>query len=129
MQKILLVEDEPLLRETYQMILSTQPYTCDFAENGKVALEKCKDNEYDLILLDIMMPQMNGVEFLENVPDLESLKSKVIVMSNLSAGKEMDQIRDLGIQKSILKSDISPKQLVSAIRNHFDSTPAPLSNN
>ena len=73
MRKILLVEDEPILRETYQIILSTQPYRCDVADNGKVALEKCETQDYDLILLDLMMPTMKGVEFLENFKKLEEM--------------------------------------------------------
>ena len=121
MRKILLVEDEPVLRETYLMILSTQPYMCDYDENGKSALEKCQNNDYDLILLDIMMPEMNGVEFLENAQDIATITSKVIVMSNLSSGKEIDRVYELGVQKSILKSDTSPAQLIATIRHHFDA--------
>lgn len=120
MRKILLVEDEPVLRETYEMILSTQPYLSDYAENGKVALQMCKNKKYDLILLDIMMPEMSGIEFLENVENIDDIKSKVIVMSNLSAGKEIDRVRELGVQNIILKSDTSPKQLVSVVRYHLE---------
>jgi DNA-binding response OmpR family regulator len=120
MRKILLVEDEPILRETYQMILSTQPYLCDVAENGKEALERCQSKNYDLILLDIMMPEMNGIEFLENIDKLDAMKQNIIVMSNLSSGKEIDRMRELGVHKSILKASTSPKELVSAIRYHFE---------
>lgn len=120
MRKILLVEDEPILRETYLLILSTQPYICDAAENGRVALEMSKKKKYDLVLLDIMMPEMDGVEFLESLNDPDYIKSKVIVMSNLSAGAQIDKINELGVQKSILKSDISPRQLISTVRYHFD---------
>ena len=120
MRKILLIEDEPVLQETYRMILSTQPYLCDYADNGLQALEKCKVKDYDLVLLDIMMPEMDGIEFLKNLDDEEFIKSKVIVMSNLSMGKEIDRVRDLGVEKIILKSDTSPKQLISIIRYHLD---------
>jgi DNA-binding response OmpR family regulator len=121
MRRILLVEDEPVLAETYQLILSTQPYLCDYAENGKIALEMCSKKEYDLVLLDIMMPEMNGIEFLEMLNNPNFIESKVIVMSNLSGGKEINRARELGVQKTILKSDTSPRQLISAIRYHFDS--------
>lgn len=120
MRKILLVEDEPVLQETYRMIISTQPYICDYADNGREALERCKGKEYDLVLLDIMMPEMDGIDFLEQLDDPVFTRSKVIVMSNLSAGKEIDKVKDLGVYKTILKSDISPKQLVATIRYHFD---------
>lgn len=121
MRKILLVEDDAVLRETYQIILSTQPYVCDFAENGSMALEKCKNTEYDLILLDIMMPVMNGIEFLEHFTKPQGVTSKVILMSNLSAGKELERAKALGVNKHILKSDMSPSQLISLVRYEFEA--------
>jgi CheY-like chemotaxis protein len=120
MRKILLVEDEPILQETYRLILSTQPYITDYADNGAIALEKCKVKDYDLVLLDIMMPEMDGIGFLENLDDEDFIKSKVIVMSNLSAGKEINRVRELGVEKTILKSDTSPKQLISIVRYQLD---------
>jgi CheY-like chemotaxis protein len=121
MRKILLVEDELLLRETYQTILSTQPYESDYAENGKDALEKCKSKRYDLILLDIMMPVMNGIEFIKNLDDINEMKSKIIIMSNLSSGKELEEARELGIQKHLLKSNVSPTQLITEIRYYLEA--------
>ena len=121
MRKILLVEDEPILRETYQIILSTQPYRCDVADHGKVALEKCETQDYDLILLDLMMPTMNGVEFLENFKKLEEMKTKIIILSNLSSGKELERTRELGVMRSLLKSDLSPSQLIATIRYELDA--------
>ena len=121
MRKILLVEDELILRETYQMILSSQPYRCDVADNGRVALEKCETQDYDLILLDLMMPTMNGVEFLENFKKLEEMKTKIIILSNLSSGKELERTRELGVMRSLLKSDLSPSQLIATIRYELDA--------
>ena len=121
MRKILLVEDDPVLRETYEIILSTQPYACDYAENGSVALETCKNAAYDLILLDVMMPVMNGIEFLEHITKDQGITSKVILMSNLSAGKELERAKTLGVNKHDLKSDMSPSQLISLIRYEFEA--------
>ena len=121
MRKLLIVEDEPILRETYQLILSTQPYLCDVASDGKEALELCKVKNYDLILLDLMMPIMDGVEFLENYNDLGGVKSKVIVLSNLSSGKEVVQALELGAAKNFVKSDLSPSQLIALVRYELDA--------
>lgn len=120
-RKILVVEDEPILRDTYQLILSTQPYICEVATNGREALEKCAQQKYDLILLDLMMPVMNGVQFLENFPELETMKPHIIILSNLSSGAELDRARELGVVRSLLKSDLSPKQLIAAIRYELDA--------
>lgn len=122
MRKILVVEDEPILRDTYQMILSTQPYICDVATDGRDALEKCERQKYDLILLDLMMPIMNGVQFLESYAKLDDMKSHIIILSNLSSGAELDRARELGVMRSLLKSDLSPKQLIAAIRYELDAS-------
>lgn len=122
MRRILLVEDETILRETYQTILSTQPYQCDFAANGKIALEKCKKQHYDLILLDIMMPVMSGIDFLENYQQLGEKKSKIIILSNLSSGKEIERALELGVEKNIVKSNLSPRELISTIRYELEAT-------
>lgn len=121
MRRILVVEDDPVLREVYKTILSTQPYICDTAMNGKEALEKCQTNSYDLILLDLMMPVMNGIGFLENYKDIDTMKSKIIILSNLSSGKEIERVREIGVLKSLVKSDLSPSQLIGAIRYDLEA--------
>lgn len=121
MRKILIVEDELVLRETYQIILSTQPYACDVAADGKEALDKCEDKKFDLILLDLMMPVMNGVEFLENYKQLNEMKSKIIILSNLSSGKEISRARELGVHRNLVKSELSPKQLIATIRYELEA--------
>lgn len=121
MRRVLVVEDDPILRDVYQTILATQPYICDIATNGQEALEKCRSNSYDLILLDLMMPVMNGVDFLESYEDIEAMKSKIIILSSLSSGKELERARELGVHKSLVKSDVSPTQLINTIRYDIEA--------
>jgi CheY-like chemotaxis protein len=119
MRKILLVEDEDILRETYKAILSTLPYAYDVAENGHLALEKCEHERYDLILLDLMMPVMDGVTFLEHfIPD-KPAQTKVVVISNLSSGKELERAIQLGAHKTIVKAHYSPGQLRTLITDEL----------
>lgn len=121
MRKVLLVEDEPTLRDVYGLILSTQAYDFDIASNGLEALKKCKQKEYDLILLDLMMPVLDGVGFLEQFSENGQPPSKVIVLSNLSSGHELTEALRLGAYKSILKADLSPKQLLATVRYELES--------
>lgn len=121
MRRILVVEDDPVLRDVYQTILSTQPYLCDVAANGKEALEKCQTHTYDLILLDLMMPVMSGIGFLENYKDIDAMKSKIVILSNLSSGKEIERAREIGVLKNLVKSDLSPGQLIGAIRYDLET--------
>jgi CheY-like chemotaxis protein len=122
MRKILVVEDEPLLRETYQLILSTQPFAVDVAENGKVALQKCEEGEYDLILLDLMMPVLNGVQFMEQFMPSAPSKTRVIILSNLSGGPELEAAMRLGAVQSALKASLSPKDLISLVRYDLEAS-------
>lgn len=116
MRKILVVEDEPELRDTYELILSTEPYEVNVASNGKQALELCKDKSYQLILLDLMMPIMDGVQFLENFKVEEHPHTKIIIISNLSMGEMLNKAMELGAQRSVVKADLTPKELLSLVR-------------
>jgi len=121
MRKILVVEDEPLLRETYQLILSTQPFNVDVAEHGQAALQMCAENDYDLILLDLMMPVMDGVQFMEQFMPHAPAKTRVIILSNLSSGPELDAAMRLGAVQSALKASLSPKDLISLVRYDLEA--------
>lgn len=121
MRKILLVEDEEILRDTAEMILSTQPYISHVAHNGQDALEKCSRETYDLILLDLMMPVMSGVEFLKRFKENAPAHTKVLILSNLSSGKEFDQAMELGVSGSVLKTELTPKKMLSLIRYELEA--------
>ncbi|HET9098554.1 MAG TPA: response regulator [Candidatus Saccharimonadales bacterium] len=121
MRRILVVEDDDLLRESYKIILSSGPYFVETAENGKVGLQRYKQNNYDLVLLDIMMPVMGGVEFLKSVASLPR-KSKIILLTNLSDGPEVEAALKAGAVGHLLKADISPKQLISKVRYEVEAT-------
>jgi two-component system, OmpR family, response regulator VicR len=118
MKKILIVEDEKNLNEAYQMILKQCGYKVYSAYDGQEALDLTKDIEPDLILLDLRMPKMNGIEFLQefdlgnNHPD-----TQVIVFSNLDMQKEIDEAFQLGAHKYILKAWASPKELISLVED------------
>jgi DNA-binding response OmpR family regulator len=116
MRKILIVEDEEILRESYRLILSTEPYTIRVASDGKEALRLCEDERYDLILLDLMMPGMDGNTFLREYARVADMLPKIVILSNLSSGEELEKALDLGAHKNVIKSDLSPRQLVSLVR-------------
>jgi DNA-binding response OmpR family regulator len=113
-RKILLVEDEDLLRESYYMIISTEPYDIDVAKNGQEALDKCTTKRYDLILLDLMMPVLDGVGFLERFNN--PTNTKIIILSNLSSGAALESALQLGAQEHLIKATLSPRELLSKIR-------------
>lgn len=117
--KILIVDDEELIRSVIKEYLNEQNYITDEAENGKEALEKLLINDYDLLVLDIMMPEMDGFTMLQNLK--EERKIPTIVLS--ARGEEYDKLTgfNLGIDDYLTKP-FSPKELVARIKAILNRT-------
>jgi len=115
--KILVVEDEPALNEAYKMILKSHDYEVEVAHDGAEALAKTANFNPELILLDLRMPKMNGLEFLEKY-DLHGAHPdvKVIVFTNYNAQNDIDRAYELGAERYILKAWVSPKELIQLVK-------------
>jgi two-component system response regulator ResD len=123
MLKILLVEDEEILRDAYKSVLLSEGLEVHVAHNGLDALEKCRHTQYNVILLDLMMPELDGIGFLQQANLKQSSpNTKVIVFSNLSSGQIITKAFELGANSYVLKSDLSPKELIMVI-NKVSSRP------
>lgn len=117
MATILIVEDERNLNEAYQMILKREGHIIHAAYDGTEALKVTEALEPDLILLDLRMPKMGGVEFLKKY-DLKKHKGvKVVIFSNLDTQKEIDEAYTLGADKYMLKAWASPKELIQLVNS------------
>lgn len=117
MAKILVVEDDKTLREVYATILRFSNYVVDVASNGKVALEMCEKSHYDVILLDLMMPILDGVGFLKQAKlQKTSPKTEIVIFSNLSSGSLIEEALQLGVKEHVLKSHLSPHDLVALVK-------------
>jgi CheY-like chemotaxis protein len=116
MAKVLLVEDEDILRDAYQEVLLSSGTDLDVARNGMEALERCSSGSYDLILLDLMMPVLDGVSFLKEA-NLRKVApgTRVVVFSNLSSGGNVSEAMELGADEHVLKSDLTPKDLLTLV--------------
>lgn len=115
---ILIVEDEPELAEIYQILLEQAEYTVKVAHNGKEALKVADEHPPHMILLDLRMPVMDGVEFLEKYnlkekhPDI-----KVVVFSNYDMQDEIDDAYRLGADRYVLKAWASPRELLQIVKD------------
>jgi CheY-like chemotaxis protein len=121
MYKILLVEDEKILRDAYTIMLNTHPdYKLDVASNGEEALKCCKDTIYDLILLDLMMPILDGAGFMEKALLTKAApNTRVVIMSNLSSGEGLERALKLGAHRHEVKSDLAPSDVMSIIEEEL----------
>lgn len=116
--KILIVEDENSLNEAYQMVLKSEGYEIFAAYDGDEALNITEEIEPDLILLDLRMPKVGGIEFLKRYePAKKHPNVQIIIFSNLDTQSEIDEAYDLGAQKYILKAWASPKELVKLVED------------
>ena len=115
---VLIVEDENMLNEAYQVVLKTAGYKVLTAFDGKEALEVLEKERADIILLDLRMPVLDGVGFLEAY-QLKNRENppKVVVFSNFDMQKEIDQAYELGADKYMLKAWASPKELLQLMSN------------
>lgn len=115
---VLVVEDEVLLNEAYEVILQTAGYTVVTAYDGEQALKVVREQEVDLILLDLRMPVLDGIGFLEAYEPLKiKNRPKIVVFSNFDMQKEIDQAYALGADKYMLKAWASPKELIQLTKN------------
>lgn len=118
MKKILIIEDELPLREAFAFLLQSEGYEVEVAENGKVGLEKLAAFNPDIILLDLLMPVMNGLEFLKAQSKVQStdIHYKTLVLSNLSDPMTRDDIRDYHVAGVAMKADLSPAELAATVK-------------
>jgi len=117
--KILIVDDEDKIREVIKEYLEANNYECFESNNGKDALELLKRNNYDLLVLDIMMPKMDGFEVLKELP--KEYRIPTIILS--ARGEEIDKLQgfDLGIDDYLTKP-FSPKELVARVKAILNRT-------
>ncbi len=122
-KKILIVEDDQFLREFYQELLQTEGYTVDVAWDGEIGLKKIQELEFDLILLDIMLPKKDGLQILQalKVVPPKSPGCSIVVLTNLGQDQVIKQCFELGAVGYLIKSALSPDQVLTEIRSYLES--------
>lgn len=116
-KKILIVDDDMTLRELYEERIKAEGYTILSASDGEEAIEKATKEKPDLLLLDIMMPKINGIDVMKMLREKEETKDiPIIILTALI--QEIDKIK--GMMKPydsyLIKSEIMPKEVVDAIK-------------
>jgi CheY-like chemotaxis protein len=121
MRKILIAEDDFFIRDIYSRVFSLSGYDAKVAIDGMNAFEKIKAELFDMILLDIMMPRMTGIDVLKNVRTLSTpaKSTPIFIITNLGQQNVIEEAFKLGMDGYILKSQVSPQQIVDEINNYF----------
>ena len=122
MANILIVEDDTDLNAAYKIILESEKnYTVKSAYNGQEALETLKNFEPDLILLNLLMPIMGGLEFLQNYElQKKHPNVKVLIFTNMENSPEVTEAYKLGAHRCIIKSWTAPQNLSRVITDALD---------
>lgn len=115
-KKILIAEDEPILMEMYRVYFEKAGFEVLNAENGQVCIEIVKKDKPDILLLDVLMPRLNGWDVLKELKNNPETKDMpILVLSNLSQTQEIQKGLDLGADDYIIKSDLTPKDLLAKV--------------
>lgn len=118
--RVLLVEDDPLLRELLEMLLSLEGLEVVQAENGLVALEKLQRGGVRLVVLDLMMPLMDGLRFLEEFSRLPPDRPPVLVLSANSDAETAERARLAGAA-AIARKPVDQENFIATVRGLVDS--------
>ena len=120
MTKILVAEDDKFLKHVYMNKLPKEGFEVDLAINGEIALEKIESFKPDLIILDIMMPKMSGLEVLKKIKkDPKTKDIPVIITSNLDKNEDIQKGMKLGANDYLVKSDVSINEIVDTIKKNI----------
>jgi CheY-like chemotaxis protein len=117
--RVLLVEDDDVIREIYAMKFELEGFPVAVAENGQVALGMAKSFQPHIILLDMMMPVMGGLEFLENLDRGGEGSPDIIIFSNISAATQMQEVMKLGVSDYWIKSDYTPERVADELAKRW----------
>ena len=116
-KRILLVEDDPFLVDVYTKKLQQAGFDIINVNNGELALKAIEGTHFDLVLLDIVVPDIDGWEILKQIKSPETQNQpKVIVFSNLGQKSEVEKGLKLGADKYLIKANYTPSEVVEEVR-------------
>ena len=119
-KSILLVEDDPFLIDIYTTKLKESGFAVEVASDGESALRKIKEKEPPLVILDIVLPQLDGWEILRQIKSDPKLKNiKIIILSNLGQKEEVEKGVSLGATKYLIKAHYTPSQVVEEVKQIY----------
>lgn len=116
-KRILIVEDEIFIRELYEDYLTKRGYEVLSAEDGEKGLQLAQDEKVQLILLDVMLPKMTGIDVLKHVKEGSGVNKEVplYMLTNLGQDSVIKQAFTLGAAGYLIKSQLTPQQLADQI--------------
>jgi DNA-binding response OmpR family regulator len=120
MVKIAIIEDDVAIAQMYRFKFEAEGYQVETAENGRLGLELAEHMKPDMILLDLMMPEMTGDEMLAAMRKTDWGKDiKVVVLTNRGEQEIPETVKQLNVTAVILKADMTPRQVAELVKQHL----------
>jgi DNA-binding response OmpR family regulator len=118
--KVAIVEDDQAISQMYRFKFEAEGYEVETAENGKLGLELVEKMKPDIVLLDLMMPEMNGDEVLAKMRASAWGKDiKVVVLTNMGEQEIPESVKKLGVSHVILKAAMTPRQVAEVVKTEL----------
>lgn len=114
-KKILIVEDEKPLAHALELKMTHEGYETTVASTGKAGLEEASTGKYDLILLDLILPEIDGFAILEALKN-KKLKPVIVVLSNLGQDEDRKKAADFGVKNYLVKSNVPLADIVKVVK-------------
>ena len=119
---ILLVEDEVSLQQLYNELLLSEGYIVDTATDGSVALTMLQNGSYDLVLLDIRLPELDGLQILKKLtPDDKIRNPKIYMMTQFDTQSIIEEAYSHGASGYLMKSALTPADVIQEVKAAFKS--------
>jgi CheY-like chemotaxis protein len=128
LKRIVIIEDNAMAANIYQGTLVREGFSVEVATNGEAGLASVVGSPPDLVLLDLMLPKIDGVELLRRIRATEGLADlPVVVMSNSYTQARLDSLNEAGASRIVSKAKMSPKQLLAIVQEVLGGGAAPAS--
>jgi DNA-binding response OmpR family regulator len=117
--KIAIVEDDAAIAQMYRMKFEAEGFIVETAENGKFGLQLAEEMRPDVMLLDLMMPEMNGDEMLAQMRATDWGRDiKVIILTNMGEQEAPETLQNLNVLSFIVKADMTPRQVAELVQKY-----------
>lgn len=125
-KRILVIDDDELIRDLYEEILKGEGFEVIIAKDGEDGLAHLKEGGFDVVLLDVMMPKLDGIGVLTKIKESPPQKPNgpILLLTNLDHDPSLSQALNLGAKSFLLKADMLPPVLIGHIKKITDASPS-----
>lgn len=123
---ILIIEDEYFIQDMYRLYFSKAGFKVITASDGQEGLDKVRNNQIDLILLDIMLPKINGIEVLKELKkDQKTNKIPIFLLTNLGQESIIKEAYKIGAEGYMIKANFLPEDIIKKVNDYFEDHKTP----